>query len=62
MFFLQFKMKSGMHYGEEKCPVPTPDNFPKDDELHFEIQLIEFGKAKANYARPISLLFLVLGT
>ncbi|GAB2267638.1 G1/S-specific cyclin pas1 [Dionaea muscipula] len=41
-----FKMKPGMHYGEADCPVSAPDNFPKDDDLHFEIELIDFGKAK----------------
>lgn len=41
-----FKMKSGMHYGEPDCPVPVSDNFPKDVDLHFEIELIDFGKAK----------------
>ncbi|KAL9273705.1 Peptidyl-prolyl cis-trans isomerase PASTICCINO1-like protein [Drosera capensis] len=41
-----FKMKPGMHYAEEDCPVSAPDNIPKDDDLHFEIELIDFGKAK----------------
>lgn len=41
-----FKMKPGMHYGETDCPVEVPENFPKDDDLHFEIELIDFGKAK----------------
>ncbi|KAF3613513.1 Peptidyl-prolyl cis-trans isomerase PASTICCINO1 [Capsicum annuum] len=39
-----FKMKPEMHYGEKDCPVAVPDNFPKDSELHFEIELIEFSK------------------
>ncbi|PHT99656.1 Peptidyl-prolyl cis-trans isomerase PASTICCINO1, partial [Capsicum chinense] len=39
-----FKMKPEMHYGEKDCPVAAPDNFPKDSELHFEIELIEFSK------------------
>lgn len=43
----QFKMKSEMHYGEADCPVSVADGFPKDDELHFEIELIDFAKAKA---------------
>lgn len=43
----QFKMKPEMHYGEKDCPVAAPDNFPKDSELHFEIELIEFSKVKA---------------
>ncbi|XP_019463927.1 PREDICTED: peptidyl-prolyl cis-trans isomerase PASTICCINO1 isoform X2 [Lupinus angustifolius] len=41
-----FKMKPQLHYGEDNCPVSAPDRFPKDDELHFEIELIEFFKAK----------------
>lgn len=41
-----FKMKPEMHYGEKDCPVAAPDNFPKDSELHFEIELIEFSKVK----------------
>ncbi|KAL4354029.1 hypothetical protein GQ457_06G006560 [Hibiscus cannabinus] len=41
-----FKMKPQMHYGEEDCPVPVPSSFPKEDELHFEIELIDFSKAK----------------
>lgn len=43
----QFKMKPQMHYAEDDCPVPVPSNFPKDDELHFEIELIDFSKVKA---------------
>ncbi|TKY63365.1 Peptidyl-prolyl cis-trans isomerase PASTICCINO1 [Spatholobus suberectus] len=42
-----FKMKPQLHYGEDDCPISAPDGFPKDDELHFEIELIEFFKAKA---------------
>ncbi|KAI4331686.1 hypothetical protein MLD38_029846 [Melastoma candidum] len=41
-----FKIKSPLHYGEEDCPVPVPSNFPKDDELHFEIEMIDFFKPK----------------
>ncbi|WCJ19171.1 FKBP-type peptidyl-prolyl cis-trans isomerase family protein [Euphorbia peplus] len=42
-----FKMKPEMHYGEEDCPVSPSSNFPKEDELHFEIEMIHFSKAKA---------------
>ncbi|THF94400.1 hypothetical protein TEA_020505 [Camellia sinensis var. sinensis] len=38
------KMKPELHYGEEDCPVPVSDSFPKDAELHFEIELIDFSK------------------
>ncbi|KAK1563594.1 hypothetical protein Q3G72_029727 [Acer saccharum] len=41
-----FKMKSEMHYGEDGCPVTAPNNFPKEEELHFEIEMIDFSKAK----------------
>lgn len=44
---MQFKMKPQLHYGEDDCPISAPDGFPKEDELHFEIELIEFFKAKA---------------
>ena len=40
MFLL--KMKPELHYGEDDCPVSFPDSFPKDAELDFEIELIEF--------------------
>ncbi|KAL7248425.1 hypothetical protein ACSBR2_003201 [Camellia fascicularis] len=40
------KMKPELHYGEEDCPVPVSDSFPKDAELHFEIELIDFSKVK----------------
>ncbi|XP_043724455.1 peptidyl-prolyl cis-trans isomerase PASTICCINO1 isoform X1 [Telopea speciosissima] len=41
-----FKMKPEMHYGEADCPVAVSGSFPKHDELHFEIELIEFFKVK----------------
>ncbi|PIN01453.1 FKBP-type peptidyl-prolyl cis-trans isomerase, partial [Handroanthus impetiginosus] len=41
-----FKVKPELHYGEEHCPVSVADSFPKDDELHFEIELIDFSKVK----------------
>ncbi|PWA91745.1 FKBP-type peptidyl-prolyl cis-trans isomerase family protein [Artemisia annua] len=40
------KMKPELHYGEDDCPVSVPDSFPKDAELNFEIELIEFAKIK----------------
>ncbi|KAB2630577.1 peptidyl-prolyl cis-trans isomerase PASTICCINO1 [Pyrus ussuriensis x Pyrus communis] len=41
-----FKMKPQVHYSEDDCPVSAPSGFPKDDELHFEIEMIDFFKAK----------------
>ncbi|KAK4601126.1 hypothetical protein RGQ29_010629 [Quercus rubra] len=41
-----FKMKPQVHYGEDDCPVSVVNEFPKDDELHFEIEMIDFFKAK----------------
>lgn len=40
------KMKAELHYGEADCPLIVPDNFPKDDELHFEIEMLDFFKVK----------------
>nr|XP_043620404.1 peptidyl-prolyl cis-trans isomerase PASTICCINO1 [Erigeron canadensis] len=40
------KMKPELHYGEDDCPVSVSDSFPKDAELNFEIELIEFSKVK----------------
>ncbi|PSS34598.1 Peptidyl-prolyl cis-trans isomerase [Actinidia chinensis var. chinensis] len=42
-----FKMKPELHYGEEDCPLSVSDSFPKDVELHFEIEMIDFAKVKA---------------
>jgi hypothetical protein len=39
-------MKPEIHYAEDDCPVTTPDGFPKDDELQFEIEMLDFFKAK----------------
>uniref|UniRef100_A0A0D9VUC3 peptidylprolyl isomerase n=1 Tax=Leersia perrieri TaxID=77586 RepID=A0A0D9VUC3_9ORYZ len=41
-----FKMKPQIHYAEDDCPVTAPDGFPKDDELQFEIEMLDFFKAK----------------
>ncbi|KAJ9190123.1 hypothetical protein P3X46_001353 [Hevea brasiliensis] len=41
-----FKMKPEMHYREVDCPVSPPSSFPQEDELHFEIEMIEFSKIK----------------
>ncbi|KAI3921976.1 hypothetical protein MKX01_005665 [Papaver californicum] len=41
-----FKMKPEIHYGEVDCPVTISENFPKHDELHFEIELLDFSKVK----------------
>ena len=43
----QLKMKHQVYYGEDDCPISAPSDFPKDDELHFEIEMIDFFKAKA---------------
>lgn len=49
-------MKPQLHYGEDDCPISAPDGFPKDDELHFEIELIEFFKAKV-MTRSLNFIF-----
>jgi hypothetical protein len=47
-FLFQFKMQPKIHYAEVDCPVAAPDGFPKDDELQFEIEMLDFFKAKVN--------------
>lgn len=47
--WFQFKMKRQMHYGEDDCPLAVPSSFPKDEELHFEIEMMGFSKAKVRY-------------
>ncbi|MFS7907607.1 putative peptidylprolyl isomerase [Helianthus anomalus] len=41
------KMKPELHFGDDDCPVSISDSFSKDDQLNFEIELIEFSKIKA---------------
>lgn len=41
-----FKMKPEIHFAEDDCPVAAPRDFPVDDELHFEIEMLDFAKAK----------------
>lgn len=40
------KMKPEIHYAEDDCPVSAPEDFPVNDELHFEIEMLDFAKAK----------------
>ena len=47
----QLKMKPQVHYGEDDCPLSAPRDFPKDDELHFEIEIIDFFKAKVGTSK-----------
>lgn len=57
--FFQFKMKHQLHYGEDDCPISAPDGFPKEDELHFEIELIDFFKAKVRMS-TLSFVFILM--
>lgn len=41
-----FKMEPKIHYAEDDCPVTPPDGFPKDDELQFEVEMLDFFEAK----------------
>jgi hypothetical protein len=47
-FPFQFKMQPKVHYAEDDCPLAAPDGFPKDDELQFEIEMLDFFKAKVS--------------
>lgn len=39
-------MKPELHYGEDDCPVSVSDTFPKEAELHFETEMVDFSKVK----------------
>lgn len=52
-------MKHQLHYGEDDCPISAPDGFPKEDELHFEIELIDFFKAKVRMS-TLSFVFILM--
>lgn len=39
-------MKPEIHYAEEDCPLTISEAFPKNDELHFEIEMVDFHKVK----------------
>ncbi|KAK8944971.1 Peptidyl-prolyl cis-trans isomerase PASTICCINO1 [Platanthera zijinensis] len=41
-----FKVKPELLYAEVDCPVTAPEDFPTDVELHFEIEILDFFKAK----------------
>lgn len=41
-----FKMKPEIHYSEVDCPVTAPESFPINDELQFEIEMLDFSKVK----------------
>lgn len=41
-----FKVKPELHYADKDCPVVVPEEFPKNEELVFEIELIDFFPVK----------------
>ncbi|KAK3018976.1 hypothetical protein RJ639_003395 [Escallonia herrerae] len=53
-----FKIKPELHYAEDHCPVSVSESFPKDAELHFEIELIDFSKVKARILNSLSIMYL----
>lgn len=40
------KVKPEFHYGDKECQKMVPDDFPKNEELMFEIELIDFFPVK----------------
>eukprot|EP01018_Ginkgo_biloba_P033395 Gb_29099 [translate_table: standard] len=40
------RVKPELHYGDQNCPVEVPEDFPKSEELLFEIELLDFFKVK----------------
>ena len=42
----KFKVKPEFHYGDKDFQVIVPDDFPKNEEIMFEIELIDFFPVK----------------
>lgn len=40
------RIKPELHYGDENCPVEVAEDFPKSEELLFEVELLDFFKVK----------------
>ena len=45
----QLKIQPELHYGDPDCPVTVRDDFPKTEELLFEVELFNFGAAKVHH-------------
>jgi hypothetical protein len=43
---LQLKIRPDLHYADPECPVTVAENFPKGEDLFFEIELLDFQKVK----------------
>ncbi|KAH7657922.1 Peptidylprolyl isomerase protein [Dioscorea alata] len=57
-----FKIKPKLHYAKDDCTLKASDGFPKDDELHFEIEMLDFYKVKILKEMATSDVVLVAGT
>jgi FKBP-type peptidyl-prolyl cis-trans isomerase len=40
------KIRPDLHYADPECPVTVAENFPKGEDLFFEIELLDFQKVK----------------
>ncbi|KAH7657923.1 Peptidylprolyl isomerase protein [Dioscorea alata] len=49
-----FKIKPKLHYAKDDCTLKASDGFPKDDELHFEIEMLDFYKVKVSIFMSIT--------
>lgn len=48
-------MKPNLHYGEDDCPVSASNGLPKENELHFEIEMVDFfkGNVRMSIGNPL---------
>jgi len=44
----QLKIRPDLHYADPECPVTVAENFPKGEDLFFEIELLDFHKVKVS--------------
>ena len=45
---LQLKVQPEYHYGDKQCPWDRPEHIPADEELLFEIELIDYMDVKVS--------------
>jgi hypothetical protein len=49
---LQLKVQPQYHYGDRQSPWSKPDHIPDDEELLFEIELLDYMDVKVSHPHP----------
>lgn len=48
----QLKVQPQYHYGDRQSPWSKPDHIPDDEELLFEIELLDYMEVKVSHPHP----------